>query len=252
MAKKTGELKAAGRRNTRPWVLKVFGVIGFVAIGFGANEGWNWATSTSPRFALTREREGPVKATDVELVRLGGVLLGQNLFAMDTAAMERAIAAHPVDQVGQGHRSCPSRLSIDVEERARSLSPLARRAVPRERERVNPSSASRRSDRFRSAARHPGIDRDAFASKGRGPRLKHPRRARRLRDRSPRRTSRSRSERSDPEGDGLTVAGLEIEFGDEGTSPPSWRPPGLQELVHPLDGRRVIHLDNRARPSWVP
>ena len=73
----------------------------------------SWASRSAPtkagsgrtpraQFALSDVKvSGQSEATDVELVRLGGVLLGQNLVAMDVRAMERAIATPPLGEVGQ-------------------------------------------------------------------------------------------------------------------------------------------------------
>ena len=91
-------------------------VVAFVAIFFGANEGWKWAT-TSPTFSLRDVQvSGQAEATDVELVRLGGILLGQNLISMDVKSIERSIATHPWVKSVRVTRHLPSRLTIEVEE----------------------------------------------------------------------------------------------------------------------------------------
>ena len=64
VAKKTGELKAAAKHHG-PSVLKLLALLtASVAIFFGAQEGWRWAT-TSKTFALTEVKvAGQQEATD--------------------------------------------------------------------------------------------------------------------------------------------------------------------------------------------
>ena len=89
LAKKTGEFKAAAKHHG-PVALKLFVLaLAFVLVAVGGNETWKWA-HTAHQFALSDVNvSGQSEATDVELVRLAGILLGQNLLAMDVRAMER-------------------------------------------------------------------------------------------------------------------------------------------------------------------
>ncbi|MFO0594317.1 MAG: FtsQ-type POTRA domain-containing protein [Myxococcaceae bacterium] len=249
VAKKTGELKAAAKEHA-PWVLKVFGLmIAFVAIGFGANEGWNWAR-TSPRFALHDVNvKGQVEATDVELVRLGGVLLGQNLFAMDTAAMERAIAAHPWIKSVRVTRHFPSRLSIDVEEH-RAVAALSLGELYLVNENAEPFKRLKAGDRF-DLPLVTGIDRDAFASK-KDEATRTLKTALELIDATSKDLALSEVN-VHPEGMTVfTSSGLQIEFGEGDLAAKLARLARVQkELRTRSMVAEVIHLDNRARPSWV-
>ena len=105
---------------------------------------------------------GQAEATDVELVRLGGVLLGQNLVAMDVRAMERAIATHPWVKSVSVTRHLPSRLTIDVvEHRAIAMLSFGELYL------VNEDSAPFKRIKPGDAADLPlitGLDREAFAA----------------------------------------------------------------------------------------
>lgn len=111
--------RVAGVRRALPTLLKGLAVLGLLAgLAWGGVEGWRWLT-TSPRFDLTEVAyHGNAHAADAELTRLGGVLLGQNLFALDTDALARAMEAHPWVKSAKVRRRLPSQLDVTVEEYA--------------------------------------------------------------------------------------------------------------------------------------
>lgn len=252
VAKKTGELKAAAQSHG-PTLLKLLALItAFVAIGFGANEGWQWAR-TSPRFALSDVKvTGHVEAADVELVRLGGVLLGQNLFTMDTRSMERSIATHPWIKSVRVARHFPSRLSIDVvEHRAEALLSLGELYLLNEE--GAPFKRLKAGDDF-DLPLITGVDREAFAA-GREDAVRAVNAARELIE------AWAQTEGTEPlsevnlHPEGVTVvtsSGQQIEFGEGDLQAKLSR---LARVRKELRARsmvaEVIRLDNRARPSWV-
>ena len=74
------------------------GVAGLLVAGGmarGAKATADWATH-SPRFALENVRfVGISRATESELVRMGGLANGQNLWTLDAADVARAMTTHP-------------------------------------------------------------------------------------------------------------------------------------------------------------
>ena len=54
----------------------------------------------------------PQRAPRAELLKLAGLAAGQNLFALDVAALERAMAAHPWVRTVEVTRHFPSRVSV--------------------------------------------------------------------------------------------------------------------------------------------
>lgn len=96
---------------------RVVGCLGVLAgLAFGAQRAWLWATST-PFFALeTIVVRGAERATRDELVSLGSLALGMNLVALDGAAIEDAMDAHPWVKAVNVRRRFPRALEVSVEE----------------------------------------------------------------------------------------------------------------------------------------
>ena len=117
LAKKTGEMKAVARAHAPLALRLVLSCAISAGLFWGSWEGWRWA-NTTPRLAL-RELSitGNQRATEAELARLGGLNAGVNLVAMDLAAVERAIAAHPWVREVRVQRQLPSRVLVNVVER---------------------------------------------------------------------------------------------------------------------------------------
>ena len=254
LAKKTGEFKAAAKHHA-PVVLKLFALaIAFVAVAFGANEGWKWA-NTSRTFALADVKvTGQSEATDVELVRLGGVLLGQNLVAMDVRAMERSIATHPWVKSVSVTRHLPSRLSIDVVEH-RAIATLSLGELYLVNEDAEPFKRIKPDDVV-DLPLVTGIDRDAMTER-RDDAVSALRDALTLIEAygaQPGADERPLSEVNlHPEGlTAVTADGQQIEFGEGDVLTKLGRLARVQkELRARAFVAEVIRLDNRTRPSWV-
>ena len=254
LAKKTGEFKAAAKHHA-PVVLKLFGLaVAFVLIAIGGNEGWKWA-HTARQFALSEVKvSGQSEATDVELVRLGGLLLGQNLVAMDTRAMERSISTHPWVKSVSVTRHFPSHLSIDVVEH-RAIATLNLGELYLVNEEAAPFKRIKPGDSV-DLPLVTGLDRDALTER-RDDALISLRQALTLIEAyaaEPGADAQPLSEVNlHPEGiTAVTTDGQEIEFGEGDVLPKLGR---LARVRKELRSRsmvaEVIHLDNRTRPSWV-
>ncbi len=75
-----------------------------------------WARQ-SPRFALRAvQLAGAERATEAELLALGGVQRGANLWTLDAAEVARAMAAHPWVKTVDVRRALPDSLQVRVEE----------------------------------------------------------------------------------------------------------------------------------------
>jgi cell division protein FtsQ len=254
VAKKSGELKAAATALGSV-ALKLLGLIAaFVAIGFGANEGWNWARTT-PRFALRDVSvRGQTEATDVELVRLGGILLGQNLIAMDTVAMERAIATHPWIKSVTVRRQFPDQLFVSVTEH-RAVAMLSLGELYLVNELATPFKRIKAGDQV-DLPLVTGIDREKFAAND-AEATASLARALELVDAWNATAVVSEIALSEvnlhPEGVSVvTSAGQQIEFGEGDWAAKLNRLARVQkELRARSMVAEVIRLDNRARPSWV-
>ncbi len=253
-AKKTGELKAAAKSHG-PVVLKVLGLLAAsVAIFFGTLHGVAWAR-TSPTFGLkTVSVTGQQEATDVELARIAGISLGQNLWTMEVRNMERAISAHPWIKSVKVTRRFPQGLAIEVEEH-RAVAMLAIGELYLVNEESEPFKRIKAGDSF-DLPLITGIDREQFAE-GRDEAMTQLREAIALIDTYGAEPLVKKQPLSEvhlhPEGvTGVTCDGQEIEFGEGDVSAKLVR---LARVRKELRARsmvaEVIRLDNRARPSWV-
>jgi cell division protein FtsQ len=116
VARRTGELKAAAQQHA-PTALRTLALLtASAALCLSAWQAWRWAT-TSAAFALEHAVvTGASRATEAELLRLGGVTTGANLLALDVDGVERAIAAHPWVKQVRVRRALPGRLDVEVVE----------------------------------------------------------------------------------------------------------------------------------------
>lgn len=254
VAKKSGELRAAAK-SFGSVALKLLALIAaFVAVGFGVNEGWLWARTT-PRFALHDVIvKGQQEATDVELVRLAGVLLGQNLVAMDTAAMERAIATHPWIKSVVVRREFPNKLHLTVTEH-RAVALLSLGELYLVNEAATPFKRIKAGDQF-DLPLVTGIDREKFAAQD-PLALASLHTALELIDSWSANAGISDLTLSEvnlhPEGVSvITSKGQQIEFGEGDWAAKLNRLARVRKELHARSMvAEVIRLDNRARPSWV-
>ena len=253
LAKKTGEFKAAAKHHA-PVALKLFALaLAFVGVAFGANEGWKWA-NTSRTFALADVKvTGQSEATDVELVRLGGVLLGQNLVAMDVRAMERSLATHPWVRSVSVTRHFPSHLSIDVVE-YRAIATLSLGELYLVNEDAEPFKRIKPGDAV-DLPLVTGIDRDAMTER-RDDAITSLRAALTLIEAYAAQGDDAQplSEVNlHPEGlTAVTADGQQIEFGEGDVLTKLGRLARVQKELHARAFvAEVIRLDNRTCPSWV-
>lgn len=86
------------------------------ALGVGGLRVDAWARQ-SPRFALRSvQLVGAERATEAELLALGGVQPGANLWTLDAADVSRAMAGHPWVKSVDVRRALPDTLQVRVEE----------------------------------------------------------------------------------------------------------------------------------------
>ncbi len=254
VAKKTGELKAAAQ-NHGPVALKLCALaLSFIFIAVGGNEAWKWA-HTARQFALSDVRvSGQSESTDVELVRLGGVLLGQNLVAMDVRAMERSIATHPWVKSVSVTRRLPSHLAIDVVEH-RAIATLTLGELYLVNEEAEPFKRIKPGDAV-DLPLVTGLDRDALTER-REDALRSLREALTLIDAYAAEPGVEALPLSEvnihPEGiTAVTATGQEIEFGEGDVLLKLGRLARVRKELHARSMvAEVIRLDNRTRPSWV-
>lgn len=213
-----------------------------------------WAL-TSPRFDLAAVSfNGLQRASRVELLRLAALTKGQNLWTLDTGALERAMLQHPWVRTVEVTRRFPNRVSVEVTEHVPvALAVLGELYVLDEEgepfKRVTPGDGL-------DLPLVTGLDREGYVS---DPVAARERLRKALEVASAyARVSPDKSEllsevRMEAQGVALvTATGQEVRLG-EGDSEVK-----LQRLarVRKELGQRglaaeIIHLDNRARPGWV-
>ncbi|HVG62874.1 MAG TPA: FtsQ-type POTRA domain-containing protein [Hyalangium sp.] len=213
-----------------------------------------WALS-SPRFQLQEAHfTGLTRASRAELVKLSGLALGQNLFALDVPALEKAMLQHPWVRSVEVTRRFPASVSVEVVEHTPEalvvlgdLYVLDGEGEPFKR--VTPGDGL-------DLPLVTGVERDAY--------VKDPAAVReRMKSAievahaygalKPGRHERLSEVRV--EGTSLalvTVAGQEVLMGEGHTEAKLAR---LTRVRRELSARglsaEVIHLENRARPGWV-
>lgn len=83
---------------------------------FGGKYTWEWAR-TSPTFALRRVSfTGMTHATESDLLRLGSLGPGQNLFQLDIGAIEKALRTYPWIKTVEVSRHFPDAVSVKITE----------------------------------------------------------------------------------------------------------------------------------------
>ncbi|MHB8878134.1 MAG: cell division protein FtsQ/DivIB [Myxococcaceae bacterium] len=116
VARTPEEVRATARRLGSLGVRFFVGLAALAALGAGGKYGRAWAT-TSPAFAAKQVSfSGQARSTPAELLRLSGLAAGQNLFALDPAALEKAMATHPWVKSAELSRRFPSTVSVRVVE----------------------------------------------------------------------------------------------------------------------------------------
>lgn len=254
LAKKTGEMKATVTHHA-PSVLKALGVTAFtVGLAFAGWKGWGWAKTTD-RFALRAVRViGNTRVTDAQIAKLGGLVMGQNLFALELGGVERSLATHPWIKSVSVRRSVPDELTVQIVENV----PVALIALGdlylvdldgEPFKRAQPSEVM-------DLPLITGIERDALVAKRDESRelVKHALAALAVYAKSPVAKGHPISEVnvSDFGLTLVTTTGQEIVLGTADVEPALAR---LERIRKELSARKltaeVIRLDNRTRPNWV-
>lgn len=254
LAKKTDEVKASVKSHA-PAMLKALGLTAVsVGLVFGGVKGWSWATTTE-RFAMRRVVvSGNTRVTEAQVTRLGNLVLGSNLLALDSSSVERALSGHPWVKSVELRRRLPETLSVQlVEHEPVALVSLADLyLVDRDGEPFKRAQATEAVD----LPLITGIERDGLVSKRDETRA----RLRQALDaidaytKSAASTGHPISEVnvSDYGLTLVTTGGQELVLGQIDIEPALAR---LTRVRKELSARQVtaevIRLDNRTRPDWV-
>ncbi len=225
-----------------------------LGLAVGAHFGWKHLT-TSPTFSIRRVSfVGLDKVTEAELLRLSGIVGGQNLFSLDVGQSERSMAAHPWVQRLSVSRRFPDGLSVQVTEHA----PAALMAMG-ELYLVNqdghPFRRVQPGDSL-DLLLVTGVDRDAYVADTEGTARKVAQAvavARAYGQSTAGKQAPLSEARIETDAVALiTSDGVELRLGEGGLEEKFTR---LAQVRRELSARslraEVIHLDNRARPDWV-
>ncbi|ATB27816.1 cell division protein FtsQ/DivIB [Melittangium boletus] len=254
VAQKKEAMKGAVRTHG-PGLAKAILLTGLTcALVWGSIELRHWAL-TSPFFLLKETSfSGLQRAHAGELLKLSGLTVGQNLWSLDVAALERAMDTHPWVRDVKVRRHFPSSVSVEVSEHVPAalavlsdLYLLDEDAEPFKR--LQPGDGL-------DLVLITGMEREAYLSD-------ESRTRERLREAlavlrayaatQPGKRDRLSEVRVVPEGMVLVLAdGTEVLLGQGETDAKLKR---LARVRDELKSRGlaadVIHLENRARPGWV-
>lgn len=116
----SGTARRSGRLGER--LLAVARVLAGVGIVIGAASGVAWGAyryaQSSPRFAITKiEVEGAERLTPDQIARIGGVVRGTNIFALDTQLSEKRLLDNPWIEEVKVTRELPQRVNVVLRER---------------------------------------------------------------------------------------------------------------------------------------
>lgn len=252
------EVRGAVRQHGGTAFRLVVSILVTASVVYGGYRSWGWAL-TSPTFALsTISFTGLHRAKEAELLKLGSLNAGQNLFQLDTAATAKAMAAHPWVKKVDVTRHFPSALSVEVEERV-----PAGMVVLGDLYLVDADGEPFRRVQAGDSVDLPllsGVDRDAYVAAP-AETTRKMREAVEVADQyaksdAGRGLRLSEVRIGDDVGGGLTLVvgktGEEIRLGQGDVGQKLAR---LAEVRAALASRQlsaeVIHLDNRQRPGWV-
>lgn len=116
VAQRTDALKGAVREKGPSFVRALLAIALAGALGYGGWRAYLWALD-APTFALrTITFTGVHRAQKSELLRMGGLALGENLFRLDPLDVERGMASHPWVRSVSLTRHFPSGVAIRIEE----------------------------------------------------------------------------------------------------------------------------------------
>ncbi|MBZ4410274.1 FtsQ-type POTRA domain-containing protein [Myxococcus sp. XM-1-1-1] len=242
-------------RSKGPGVVKVLALtLTTGLLVWGGVETRKWALS-SPRFELAAVSfTGLERASRVELLRLAALTKGQNLWTLDTGALERAMRQHPWVKKVEVTRRFPNRVSVQVSEHVpEALAVLGELYVLDEEgepfKRVTPGDGL-------DLPLVTGVDRDGYVADPQVARQRFQAAlevARAYTSASPGKPERLSEVRMDGREVTLVAAsGQEVRLGEGDSEVKLQR---LARVRRELSARglaaEIIHLDNRARPGWV-
>ncbi|MFY2560825.1 cell division protein FtsQ/DivIB [Corallococcus terminator] len=242
-------------RSQGPGVVKVVAltlVTGLLV--WGGVELRRWAL-VSPRFELAAVSfTGLQRASRVELLRLAALTKGQNLWALEVGALERAMLQHPWVKKVEVTRRFPNRVSVEVSEHVpEALAVMGELYVLDEEgepfKRVTPGDGL-------DLPLVTGVDREGYVTDPAVARQRFQAAlevARAYAKESPGKPERLSEVRMDGRDVTLVAAsGQEVRLG-EGNSEVKLQRMGRvrRELGARGLAAEIIHLDNRARPGWV-
>lgn len=242
-------------RTHGPGLLKAILLTGLTAaLVWGGMELRAWALS-SPTFLLKETTfSGLQRATPGELLKLSGLTVGQNLWALDVDALERTMSTHPWVRSVEVRRHFPASVSVEVTEHVpAALAVLGDLYLLDEDgepfKRLQPGDAL-------DLPLVTGVDREAYIA-DEGKTRERYRQALAVAEAyaatGPGKRERLSEVRMSPEGMVLVTAdGTEVRLGEGETDAKLQR---LSRVREELKSRglaaEVIHLENRARPGWV-
>jgi cell division protein FtsQ len=254
-ATQRNEVVKGAVRSQGPGVLKVLALtLATALLVWSGVEARRWALS-SPRFELAAVSfSGLERASRVELLKLAALTKGQNLWALDTGALERTMLQHPWVRTVEVTRRFPNRVSVQVTEHVpAALAVLGELYVLDEDgepfKRVTPGDGL-------DLPLVTGLDREGYVADPAAARerfraaLEVARAYARL---SPGKAERLSEVRLEAQGLALVaVSGQEVRLGEGDSDVKLQR---LARVRRELGARGlaagIIHLDNRARPGWV-
>lgn len=258
-AQKRAEVQGAVRAHA-PAVLRALLTVALtVGLVWGGVSLRAWAL-TSPSFALeTVTFTGLSRAGRPELLKLGGLVAGQNLFALDVGQLERSLQAHPWVRAVEVTRHFPAAVSVTVEEHVPAalvvlgdLYVLDEQGEPFKR--VSPADAL-------DLPLVTGLDREAYVANEAGARERFRQAldvARAYAAALPARRERLSELRLSSTGESLTLVsstGQEVRLGAGQGEVLEQKLQRLAKVRSELAERgltaEIIHLDNRARPGRV-
>ena len=221
---------------------------------WGGVELRRWAL-TSPTFLLKETTfSGLQRAAPGELLKLSGLTVGQNLWALDVGALERTMSAHPWVRTVEVTRRFPSSVSVEVSEHVPAALAVLGDLYLLDEE-GEPFKRLQPGDRL-DLPLITGVDRESYLGDEAGTRERY-RRALAVVEAyaatQPGKAERLSEVRVSPQGTVLVMAdGMEVRLGEGETDAQLRKLARVREELRARGlSAQVIHLDNRARPGWV-
>jgi cell division protein FtsQ len=242
-------------RTRGPAVLKAILLAGLTCgLVWGGLELRRWAL-TSPTFLLKETTfSGLQRATPGELLKLSGLTVGQNLWALDVESLERAMSAHPWARTVVVTRHFPSSVSVEVTEHVPAALAVLGDLYLLDEE-GEPFKRLQPGDKL-DLPLVTGVDRESYLGDEAGMRERY-RRALAVVEAyeatGPGKRERLSEVRVSPEGTVLVLAdGMEVRLGEGETDAKLRKLARVREELRARGlSAEIIHLDNRARPGWV-